>query len=180
MVISDLVGAGGRRFLEALVAGERSPKALAALGDPGLKATRKELEDALTGRFRDIHALEISTHLRLTDAVNAEIPRLDQAIGPQLAAIPGTAPARVACGLAGGGHAPGCADEDVPVLDLATRLEEITGVGAVNGRAIIAELGTGPSQFPTPGHAAGWARLTPRRQQSGETSQPGRTGKGHR
>jgi len=180
VVISDLVGAGGRRFLEALVAGERSPKALAALGDPGLKATRKELEDALTGRFRDIHALEISTHLRLTDAVNAEIPRLDQAIGPQLAAIPGTAPARVACGLAGGGHAPGCAGGAVEVPGLAERPDEITGVGAVHGRALIAELGTGPSQFPTPGHAAGWARLTPRRQQSGETSQPGRTGKGHR
>ena len=67
-----------------------------------------------------------------------------------------------------------------PLLDLATRLEEITGVGAVNGRALIAELGTGSSQFPTPGHAAGWARLTPRSQQSGETAKPGRTGKGNR
>jgi hypothetical protein len=56
VVISDLFGAGGRRFLEALAAGERSPAALAALGDKRLRATRKELEDALTGRFRDIHA----------------------------------------------------------------------------------------------------------------------------
>lgn len=38
----------------------------------------------------------------------------------------------------------------------------------------------GSSQFPTPGHAAGWARLTPRSQQSGETARPGRTGKGNR
>jgi transposase len=119
-------------------------------------------------------------HLRLIDAICAEITALDEQIGQHLAAVPRTAPACAACGLAGGGHAPGCADEDVPVLDLATRLEEITGVGAVNGRAIIAELGTGPSQFPTPGHAAGWARLTPRSQQSGETAKPGRTGKGNR
>ena len=41
VVISDLFGASGRRFLDALVAGERSPKALAALGDPRLKATRR-------------------------------------------------------------------------------------------------------------------------------------------
>ena len=41
-----------------------------------------------------------------------------------------------------------------------------TGIGAVNGRAIIAELGTDPSQFPTPGHAAGWARLTPKSRRS--------------
>ena len=180
VVISDLFGASGRRFLDALAAGERSPAALAALGDPRLMATRKELEDALTGRFRDIHAFEISTHLRLIDAINEEIARLDEKIGQQLALIPGTAPACAACGLAGGGLAPGCADQDAEVLGLAERLDEITGVGAVNGAALIAELGTDPSQFPTPGHAAGWARLTPRSQQSGETAKPGRTGKGNR
>jgi transposase len=180
VVISDLFGASGRRFLDALVAGQRSPAALAALGDPRLKATRKELEDALTGRFRDIHAFEISTHLRLIDTINEEITRLDEAIGQQLAAIPGTAPACTACGLAGGGHAPGCASEDIPLLGLAGRLDEITGVGAVNARVVIAELGTDPSQFPTPGHAAAWARLTPRTMQSGETTRAGRTGKGNR
>ena len=180
VVISDLFGTSGRRFLDALVAGERSPHALAALGDSRLKATRKELEEALTGQFRDIHATEIAVHLRLIDAVNAEITLLDEQIGQQLAAVPGTAPACTACGLAGGGHAPGCDDEDVPLPDLATRLDEVTGIGAVNAPAIIAELGTDPSQFPTPGHAAGWARLTPRSRQSGETARPGRTGKGNR
>ena len=49
----------------------------------------------------------------------------------------------------------------------------------VNAQVLIAELGTDPSQFPTPGHAAGWARLTPRTRQSGETAKPGRTGKGN-
>ncbi len=180
VVISDLFGASGRRFLDALVAGERSPKALAALGDTRLRATRRELEDALTGRFRDIHAFETQTHLRLIDAINEEIARLDEAIGQQLALVPGTAPCCTACGLAGGGHAPACAGEDTPVLGLAGRLDEITGVGECNARVIIAELGTDPSIFPTPGHAAAWARLTPRSRQSGETARPGRTGKGNR
>jgi transposase len=180
VVISDLFGASGRRFLDALVAGERSPKALAALGDPRLKATRQELEDALTGRFRDIHAFETGTHLRLIDAVNEEITRLDEAIEQQLAKVPGAAPCCTACGLAGGGHAPGCGSDGTPLLSLAVRLDEITGIGAVNARVLIAELGTGPSQFPTPGHAAAWARLTSRSRQSGETAKPGRTGKGNR
>jgi transposase len=180
VVISDLFGASGRRFLDALVAGERSPAALAALGDTRLKATRRELEDALTGRFRDIHAFEISTHLRLIDAINAEIACLDEAIGQQLAKVPRTAPCCAACGLAGGGHAPGCAEQGTAPLSLAGRLDEITGIGECNARVVIAELGTDPSQFPTPGHAAAWARLTSRTMQSGQTARPGRTGKGNR
>ena len=106
VVISDLFGASGRRFLDALVAGERSPAALAALGDPRLKATRRELEEALTGKFRDIHAFEVKTHLRILDVINEETARLDQAIGEQLALVPRTAPACTACGEAGGSHPP--------------------------------------------------------------------------
>lgn len=177
-MISDLFGASGRRFLDALVAGERSPKALAAKGDWRLKASTTELEAALTGRFREVHAFEIASHLRLIDAINDEIARLDEAIEQQLASIPGVAPACTACGLIGGGHAPGCASQDAAVLGLVERLDEITGVGTRNAQAIIAELGTDMSVFPTAGHAAAWARLTPRTIQSGNTARPGRTGKG--
>src|SRR5487761_1552006 len=164
VVISDLFGASGRRFLDALVAGQRSPAGLAALGDPRLKATRRQLEEALTGQFRDIHAFEIKTHLRILDVINEEIARLDEAIGEQLALVPRTAPACTACG-----------GEGTPLLSLAERLDEITGVGLINARVLIAELGTDPSQFPTPGHAAAWARLTPRSLQSGQSASPGRT-----
>jgi len=176
-VISDLFGVSGRRFLDALVAGERSPAALAALGDGRLKASPQRLAEALTGRFRDIHAVEIATHLRLIDAINDEIARLDERIEQQLAAIPGVAPACTACGLIGGGHAPGCVRDRTPVPGLIERLDEITGVGARNAQVLIAELGTDMSVFPA-GHAAAWARLTPRTRQSGTTARPGRTGKG--
>jgi transposase len=177
-VISDLFGTSGRRFLDALVAGERSPAALAALGDRRLRASTTQLEAALTGRFREVHAFEISLHLRLIDTINDEIARLDAAIEQQLASIPGVAPACTACGLIGGGHASGCASTDAAVLGLVERLDEITGVGTRNAQVIIAELGTDMSVFPTAGHAAAWARLTPRTIQSGASAKPGRTGKG--
>jgi len=177
-VISDLFGASGRRFLDALVAGERSPRTLAALGDRRLRASPAQLEAALTGRFREVHAFEIATHLRLIDTINDEIARLDARIEQQLASIPGVAPACTACGLIGGGHAPGCASTDAAVLGLVERLDEITGVGRRNAQVIIAELGTDMSVFPTGGHAAAWARLTPRTIQSGTSAKPGRTGKG--
>ena len=150
VVISDLFGASGRRFLDALVAGERSPAALAALGDARLRATQQELAAALTGRFREVHAFEISLHLRLIDAINDEITRLDARIEQQLASIPGVAPACTSCGLAGGGHSPGCAAGGTPVLGLAERLDEITGVGARNAQVIIAELGTDCRCSPPP------------------------------
>ena len=89
VVISGLFGLSGRRFLDALVAGERSPAALAALGDRRLKASPAQLEAALTGRFREVHAFEIAAHLRLIDTINDEIARLDARIEQQLAAIPG-------------------------------------------------------------------------------------------
>jgi transposase len=178
-VISDLFGVSGRRFLDALIAGERSPAALAALGDYRLKASKATLEEALTGQFRDIHATEIAMHLRLIDAINAEITVLDAEIEQLIPQVPRTAPVCTACGLAGGGHAPDCQDLGIVLLGLADRLDEITGIGAVNARVLIAELGTDPSTFPAPGHAAAWAKLTSRTMQSGDRSSNGRAGKGN-
>ena len=88
VVISDLFGASGRRFLDALVAGERSPAALAALGDTRLKATRQQLEDALTGRFRDIHAFEIQH----APAADRRDQRRDHPPGPGDRAAAGEGP----------------------------------------------------------------------------------------
>jgi transposase len=62
---------------------------------------------------------------------------------------------------------------------LVARLDETTGAGVRNAQVVIAELGTGMPVFPTPGHAAAWARLTPRTLQPGNTARPGRTGKGN-
>ena len=179
VVISDLPAPAAAVSWAPWSPGERSPAALAALGDRRLKATRQQLAAALTGRFREVHAFEIATHLRLIDTINEEITRLDARIEQQLASIPGVAPACAACGVTGGGHSPGCASDGTPVLGLVARLDEITGVGVCNARVVIAELGTDMSAFPTPGHAAAWARLTARTLQSGNSARPGRAGKGN-
>jgi transposase len=178
-VISDLMGASGRRMLAALVNGERSPRALAALGDHRLRATPAQLEAALTGRFRDIHAIEIGMLLELIDDLTAKITQLDGRITGLLEQIPGISGACTSCGLIGGGHAPGCGSDQAPVLSVIERLDEITGVGPDTGQVIVAELGTDMTQFPTPGHAAAWAKLTSRTIQSGTTTKNGRTGKGN-
>src|SRR5208282_935162 len=54
-VISDIMGVSGRRMIEAIIAGVRTPRKLADLADGRIKATPKELCDALHGRVTDHH-----------------------------------------------------------------------------------------------------------------------------
>jgi len=178
-LISDLMGASGRPMLAALVNAERSPKALAALGDCRLRATPAQLEAALTGRFRGIHAFETGMLLELTGALTAKITRLDQQITGLLEQIPGISGACTSCGVIGGGHAPACASGQAKVLPVIERLDEITGAGPGTAPVIIAELGTGMTRFPAPGHAAAWAELTSRTIQPGAATKNGRAGKGN-
>jgi transposase len=63
-VIRDILGLSGRRFLQAIVAGEMDPAKLSELGGPGLAATRAELADALHGHLRSHHRFLIGQHLR--------------------------------------------------------------------------------------------------------------------
>src|SRR5687768_11444557 len=47
-LVSDLLGASGRRMLQALAAGETDPATVAALADQRLRATPEQLRDALS------------------------------------------------------------------------------------------------------------------------------------
>ena len=175
-VISDLMGGSGRRFLQALADAGRSPAALAALGDYRLHASKAELKEALTGRFRDIHGSGIGMLLELTGDLSAKITELDERTGAQLENVPGLGGVCTSCGQPGpDGPCTGCGE---PVLGVIARPGEITGIGRGAAQVIVAGLGTGMTWFPAPGHAASWAKLTPRAIQSGATSKAGRTGKG--
>ena len=92
------MGGSGRQFLQALADGERSPAALAALGDYRLHASKAELQEALTGRFRDIHGFEISMLLKLIDDLSAKITELDERIEAQLENVPGLDGVCTSCG----------------------------------------------------------------------------------
>ena len=59
------------------------------------------------------------------------------------------------------------------------RLDEITGIGPAAAPVLVAELGTDKTTFPTPGHAAAWAKLASRTIQSGTSSKNGPAGKGN-
>jgi transposase len=161
---SDLFGASGRAMLEALAAGQRDPRALAELARGRMRAKIPKLVEVLTGRFTDHHGYLVSTLLELHDQVDAKIIELDGRIAAAIADLDPT----------------GAPDPDHPDrMPLNQRLQEIPGVGPACAQAIIAEIGLDMSVFPTPGHLASWAKLTPRTIQSGAKNTHGPAGKGN-
>jgi transposase len=51
-VLSDLSGASGMAIWQAILAGERTPRKLAALADPQVKASKAEIAKSLQGNWR--------------------------------------------------------------------------------------------------------------------------------
>src|ERR1043166_5943466 len=83
-VISDLLGASGKRILRAMAGGETSPKVLAMLGDKSLKCGLAALEDALTGAMRDIHRRLLSQHLDRIQLIDEQIDELNKLVAAQM------------------------------------------------------------------------------------------------
>ena len=137
-VLSDLMGKSGRAILEALVRGETHPGRLAALADARVKATASALHDALQGRIREHHRFLVRLHLGQIDGADAAIETLERRIEEVLE----------------------------PFRGAARHLLTMPGISQTMASAIVAEVGTDMSVFPSAGHLVSWAGLCPRRDES--------------
>jgi transposase len=137
-VISDIMGLSGRRMIEALIAGETDPNALAALAHRRIKATPTELEAALRGRVTRHHRFLLRLHLQQIDAIDAAIGEID----PEVDAL--VEPFRTTVQL----------------------LTTIPGIDELSACVILAEIGRDMSRFPTAGHLISWAGLCPKNDES--------------
>jgi transposase len=185
-VLSDLAGVSGLRIVDAILAGERDPTALAGLRDPRVKTDEATLVAALTGDWRVEHLFTLQqarltfTHYHeLMRACDAEIERWLRD-HPSPAASGGEPPLAVA-----GGKAPtrgrvrrrtsGRNEPILPTLDLAAELHHRFGVDltavptfeVATLTALYAELGADLSAFPTSKHFASWLALCPDPRKSG-------------
>jgi len=77
-VISDIVGLSGRRMIEALIAGESDPEALAALAHRRIKAPPAALREALRGRVTNHHRFVLQLQLQHIDALDAALNAIDR------------------------------------------------------------------------------------------------------
>lgn len=149
-VLADVVGASGRRILEALIAGESDPAVLAALASPRVKATPAALTEALRGRVTAHHRFLLREHLLIIDQLRERIAAFEAQLGATLD------PFRLA----------------------ATQLVTIPGVSQVAAQVIVAEIGIDMTRFPTIGHLISWAGLCPRMDESAGTRRSTRIRKG--
>jgi transposase len=151
-VITDLLGASGRRILRVLAQGQTDPETLAALGDKNLKCGRPALVDALTGATEAIHRQLLSQHLDRIELIDGQIEELNK-----LAAV-----------------------HMLPYQDAITRLIEIPGIGAEAAQEIIAEIGPEAAAFPSAPQLASWLGVCPGSSESAGTNYSGRCAKGNR
>jgi transposase len=174
-VMSELNSVSGRAMIEALIAGERNPKTLAALARKSLRKKIPELIEALTGQFEDHHGELARMLLDQIDALTAQISQLTTRTGELLEQIP-AAWGVDADGTTGpqAGTGPGA-----PVLPAVARLDEITGCGTYAAQAVIAELGLDMTIFGTPARLVSWAKKCPQTRQSGQKTTRGKQDKGN-
>ncbi len=149
-VISDILGLSGRRMIEALIAGQTAPQALAKLADGRLHATRAELEASLRGRVTAHHRFMLRLHLEQVDALDTALARIDQEVGANVE------PFRVAIEM----------------------LSTIPGLSSLSAEVIVSEIGIDMSRFPTEAQLISWAGLCPKNDESAGKRRSNRVKKG--
>jgi transposase len=160
-VICEVMGVSGRRMIEAMIAGVRDPRKLAALAHRQIKATSKELYDALHGRLTDHHRFLLELHIGQYDVLSAAIERIDRQVDAVIAKMD----EEVAAGQAS-------------FRALITLLCTIPGVSTLAAITILAEIGRDMSRFPTAGHLVAWAGLCPGHNESAGKRKSSRLRKG--
>lgn len=137
-VISNILGASGRAFLDAIIAGETDPEKLADLASKRLRAPRAQIVEALRGRVQEHHRFMIKLHLEQIASLETAIEQIERRLGERLE------PFR----------------EDVKLL------LTMPGVSDTVAQVMASEIGTDMSRFPTPDSLVSWAGMCPRSDES--------------
>jgi len=151
-VITDLLGASGRRMLRAMAAGETDPQALAALGDRNLKCGLPALVDALTGSMEGIHCRLLGQQLDRIELIDRQVEELNKLAAAQMQTY----------------------------QEAVTRLIEIPGIGAEAAQEIVAEIGPQGAAFPSAEQLASWIGVCPGSNESAGQNHSGGSAKGNR
>lgn len=137
-VATDVLGKSGRDMLHALVAGTQDAEVLAELARGKLRKKLPDLRLALEGRVKPHHRFLLMRILAHIDFLEESLQQLQQEIEQQLC----------------------------PFEEAMTLAQSVIGIQATAAAALLAEIGTDMSRFPSAKHLASWAGVCPGNKQS--------------
>jgi transposase len=172
--VADLTGVTGIAIVRAIVAGERDPVRLSLLRHHRCKKSVEDIARYLTGTWREEHLFNLTSALRLYDAIEGLVATHEARLLDAVAALQpedrqsAEAPA----------HPNLTKEKSIQKRgDQGTRtvlwrfagfdLTRIDGIGIGAARIILTEVGLDLSAFPSEHHFVSWLRLCPRRPISG-------------
>lgn len=187
-VATDITGVSARAMLEAILAGNTTPTALAELAKGRLRNKRSELERALNGVVRDHHRFMLAQHLAQIDFLDEQIALFDEQIALHMAktdtanaqqppSLP-TTPTDTADGTTI--DAPSSAAAPLSWEEAVELLDTIPGVNRRMAELLLAEIGADMSRFPSAAHLVSWAKVSPGNNESAGKRYSGATGQGNR
>ena len=150
-VATDVFGVSGRKMLEAIIEGTASPVQMASLAKGKLRKKLAELQLALEGSVQPHHRFLLAMQLGRIKSADNDLEQIDKLIDEKLE----------------------------PYRTQHKRLMTIPGVNWVVAAVLIAEIGVDMCVFPTVGHLAAWAGVSPGNNESAGKRKGGKARRGN-
>jgi transposase len=152
-VASDVLGASGRRMIQALIDGNQTPEQMADLAKRRLREKIPQLREALSGKVTDHHRFMLGQLMEQVRHLEGQVESFDARIERVMG----------------------------PLQQAAVRmLDQIPGLDVRAAQNVVAEIGADMSRFPSAGHLGAWAGLCPGNNRSAGKRKSGKTTEGNR
>lgn len=171
-VISDLTGVTGLAILDAILAGQRDPVALAQLKDHRIRASQELIAKSLVGDYRPEHLFTLRSALESYRHFRDQIAACDLQIQGMLAQFQSRPNPQPKAPVKSSHKKP---QRNEPRFDVAGEMHRILGVDltGVDGlqastvHTLFSEIGPDLSRFPSGKHFCSWLGLSPDNRVSG-------------
>lgn len=153
-VATNIVGSSGRSMIEAMIDKIEDPRVLAELAKKRLKNKREDLERALNGLMGAHQRMMLQAQLKHIDFLDEAIETLDKELAERK-------------------------KDDATFHESLELLDGIPGVGVRTAQAMLVEMGSDMSRFPSAAHLSAWAGMAPGNNESAGKRKTGRTRPGN-
>jgi DNA-binding protein YbaB len=167
-VIDDITGKTGTQIIEAILKGERNPKALAVFRDPHVKKSEEEIIEALTGYYKEDQLYLLKINYQAYCFFERQLNDLDKQITLALKRFPLKKEKKEKRPDNGKGTNRGKNNirtkedlEDLLFHILGADLSSLPGIRANAILQIISEVGADMTKFPSAKHFASYLGFVP-------------------